>query len=272
MLGWTLARMSMASRTIVPVCSRHARTEPTRDWLRINVEDPTDWTVLTERAPKTLLYCAGVCDVKRCDANPEFAWAVNHGGVQAMLDALPDDTRLVVCSSDHVFAGRKAAYVESTPTEPISVYGRTRVASEALVAHRRPDALIVRVALTIGPSLNGRTGHMDWLRYRHKRGLAMTIIEDEHRAAVWASDAGQRIMALADSDTAGIRHLAATRCSARPELAAHLCEQLDIDPAFHTAPRSDLNHPHLGHIDLQTEHSDALSRPLRAVVDTPHSA
>lgn len=266
-LGWTLAKTKLAGLRITPICNRNSRAPQTREWPRINVEDPSDWDALRERPPAIVIYAAGICDVERCAAEPERAWSINLGGVTALLDALPSTTRLVVCSSDHVFAGRSAPYLESTPPDPISVYGHTRVAAEQLVRARRPEALVVRVALPIGPSMNGRVGHLDWLRYRHARGLPMTIVEGEHRAAVWAHHAAKRILALAQSQVAGIRHLASTRPSGRPELAAWLCRRLELDPAYEVVPRSALDHPHLGRVDLRTEHDGPLASPLPAVLD-----
>jgi dTDP-4-dehydrorhamnose reductase len=268
MLGSTLATFRWPGARMVPTCSRHNRAARTRDWLRINVEDPDDWAPARAHAPDVLLYCAGVCDVDRCAADPEFASRVNVGGVAALLDAVGARTRLVLCSSDHVFAGRPEPHVESTPPRPLSVYGRTRVAAERLLLHRRPDALVVRVALPIGPSASGRVGHLDWLRRRHAEGLPMTVVAGETRAAVWADEAARRILALAASDTAGIRHLAARRPSPRPELAAALCRALGIeDPRYEVVDRDALPHPHLGHVDLRTEHTDDLATPLTAVLD-----
>ncbi len=267
MLGWSLATTKFTGLQLTPVCSRHNRAAAARDWLRINVEDPADWSRLAQRPPDLLIYCAGVCNVERCAAHPNFAWAVNLGGVVAMLDALPRSTRLVLCSSDHVFAGRPEPYVESSPPDPISIYGHTRVASERHVLDRRPDALVIRVALPIGASMSGRIGHLDWLRHRHARQLPMTVVDGEHRAAVWAPQAARRIMMLAQSDARGIRHLAATRASGRPQLAATLCRHLGLTPAYEVVARAALGRPHLGHIDLQTEHHDALAAALPAVID-----
>lgn len=263
-LGWNLANVRSSDLAVTPTCSHHCRDPRAHDWLRINVEVADDWEVLRRHAPDILIYSAGICNVDRCAAHPEHAWSVNLGGVTAMLDALPARTRLVHCSSDHVFGGRAQPYVESTPTEPISEYGRTRVAAERRVLERRPDALIVRVGLPIGTSMSGRIGHLDWLRYRHERGLPMTVVDGEHRAAVWATAGAERIFAWARSDVRGIRHLAAHRASHRPQLAAALCQHLGIEPAFGTVRRSTLGRPHLGHIDLQTEHDDGLGAPLRA--------
>jgi dTDP-4-dehydrorhamnose reductase len=116
-----------------------------------------------------LLYCHAVCDVPKCEAAPDWAAETNVQHVRRVINALPEQTRLVYVSSDHVFGGDGIYHEESRPC-PISVYGRTRVRAEALILNR-PGSLVIRVGLPIGPSASGRTGHWDWLYYRMTRGL-----------------------------------------------------------------------------------------------------
>ncbi|MEM7159692.1 MAG: sugar nucleotide-binding protein [Myxococcota bacterium] len=263
-LGWSLTRVGLQDHPgqIVPTCSAHNRHPRTESWLRLNVEDRDAWAPLFGEHPvDTLIYAAGVCDVDRCEEKPDFAWSINVGGVEAMLRALPSTTRLLYCSSDHVFGGRDAPYLESDAPAPISAYGRTRAEAEARVLEHDSRHLVVRLGLTIGPSLAGRTGHLDWLRYRHEHGLPMTLIEDEWRSAVWAEPAVRRIFALARSERAGVQHLAA-RALPRPELARRLARRLGIEPEFRVQRRAQQITPHLGKIELGSMFDDPLAAPL----------
>ena len=230
------------SGPVVATCSRHQRQVADQKIL-LNVENPSDWNVLGSRPPQLLIYCAGVCNVQRCETDPRFAWSVNVGGVASMLDALPESTALVYISSDHVFSGRDRLYLESSTPDPLSTYGETRVAAERLISKTRPDALIVRVGLCIGTSPCGRVGHLDWLRYRHARGLPMTVIDGEFRSAVWADDAAMRILALASRRVRGFRHVVATRAVSRPQLAQALCVQYGLAGNYDVKRRGELPHP-----------------------------
>ena len=221
---------------------------------------------LFEQATDILIYGHAVCDVPKCEGAPEWARRINVGHVRRVLDALPQKTRMVYVSSDHAFGG-DGIYNEEAEPCPISVYGRTRVDAERLVL-QRPGSLVIRVGLPIGPSVNGRTGHWDWLRYRSDRNFPITIVSDEYRSAVWSDALAGRVLQLAESSAVGIRHVAATRVASRIQLANHLLSLLDKPVGYSTETRHQRSTPHLGHVELATVYNDALARPLTSVLDS----
>lgn len=265
-LGFSMVRRHGVS-AFTPFCSVHSRYAACDDWPRVNLDDACGLRrVVREWRPDLIIHCAGICDVDKCEASPEFAWAVNVGSIRTLLGALPRTTRLVYCSSDHVYGGDRGPYRESDSPHPLSVYGKTRSAAEAAILHELPAALIVRHGLGIGPSVNGRSGHLDWLRYRTERGLPTTVIAGEVRSAVWAEDLADRIWGLAQSEISGIRHVVATKASSRVELARHLDSEFGIGATLQVAERCEQSVPHIGNVELATEHDDPLAGPLEGVV------
>ena len=257
-VGFTLAQCFPTLRPFVPPAAKS-------DWPALHLEDPA-WlqTLFSAQPPQRLIYCHAVCDVSKCEENPDWAHEINVQHIQRLLDALPDTTRLVYVSSDHVFAGNGTYNEESDPC-PISVYGQTRVAAERLVLSR-DRSLVLRAGLAIGASHNGRTGHSDWLAYRHRRDLPITIVEDEVRSVVWADDLADRIMQFAASGETGLRHIAATQTISRIELARFLSQHLQIDLVFNTASRHEQPAPHLGRVELTSIYDGHLYQPLPSVL------
>ena len=263
MLGWSILR---AGREVTAFCNATTRTPPEGIAGGIDLDDePAVAALFARGAPQLIINCAGVCDVGTCEESPEFAHLVNVEGTRLLLAHAPASARIVHLSSDHVFSGDTGPYTEDSPTDPISVYGRTRVAAEQL-ALARPNTLVVRAGLWIGPSSTGRIGHLDWLRDRHRRNLPMTVVADEARSAIWAEDGARRLWQLARSTVVGLRHVVATRTVERPALAHYLNERFAIGAHFELEPRAVRRTPHLGHVDLRTRYTDELAAPLPGVV------
>ena len=265
MLGWSIWRARGAA-DVAAFCNGNTKSFPEGIDRGVHLDDELAVSQLfADEQPRLILHCAGVCDVEVCETSPDFAYSVNVDGTRILLDYAPADARVVYCSSDHVFGGGRGPYREDSPRAPISVYGRTRVAAEDLVL-ARSNALVVRSGLWIGPSSNGRIGHLDWLRDRHRRGLPMTVVSDEVRSAVWSEQAARRVWDLARSELTGVRHVTATRAIARPEIAAYVNQRFAIGATFGVQPRSERRMPHLGDVELATRFDDALSAALPAVI------
>ena len=263
-LGFNLARLF--PETILPFVTPKSRAHALRHWPVLKLEDVA-WpeALFKQHEPDALLYCHAVCDVQKCEAAPEWAREINVQHVRRVLAALPARTRLIYVSSDHVFGG-DGAYDEESPPCPISVYGRNRVEAEGLILNR-PNSLVIRIGLPIGPSPNARAGHWDWLRYRIGRNLPVTIVHDEYRSVVWASDLALRVMQLADSAATGIHHVTATRAISRIELASYLLSIAGVATSFRCESRHDRCAPHLGRVELATVYRGGLSQPLPSVLD-----
>jgi dTDP-4-dehydrorhamnose reductase len=265
-LGFNIARLF--PETVLPFASPGNRAYSVRHWPALKLADPF-WTstLFKSYQPDILLYCHAVCDVPKCEAAPDWAREINVEHVRRVLTALPPRTRLVYVSSDHVFGG-DGVYDEASSPCPISVYGGTRLEAERLVL-TRPASLVIRVGLPIGPSPNGRTGHQDWLRYRIQRNLPVTIVHDEYRSVVWASDLALRVMQLATSAENGIRHVAASRAISRVDLANYLLTRFGQSANYSCESRYERTAPHLGRVELRSIFKGELFQPLRSVVDRP---
>ncbi len=263
-LGFNLA--TLFPDTLHPFISPGNRSKSVQHWPALKLDDP-NWLekLFQQTQPELLLYCHAVCDVSKCEASPGWANEVNVQHVERVLAALPEKTRLVYVSSDHVFGGDGSYDEESIPC-PISVYGRTRVEAEQRVL-QRTGSLVIRPGLGIGDSPDGRTGHRDWLRYRTQQSLPITIIHDEYRSVVWICELAKRVMEVAKSTEAGIRHLTATRVVSRVEVASYLMKQMGLPLNYKVESRLQQCAPHIGRVELTSMYTGPLFWPLASVLD-----
>ena len=126
--------------------------------------------------------------LKQCELAPEIAWRINVEGVQNLLSqTVPRGLRLVHLSCDLVFSGDdgRGGYVETDPTDPVTVYGRTMAAAEEVVLAADPTACILRISLPMGVSFSGHAGAIDWIMSRFKKSRPATLYFDEIRTPTY---------------------------------------------------------------------------------------
>jgi len=76
--------------------------------------------------------CAAYTNVELAEDEKENAFAVNYQGVKNIVDTIKNSkTTLIHISTDYVFDGeKKSAYIEEDTTNPINVYGESKLAGE----------------------------------------------------------------------------------------------------------------------------------------------
>ncbi|NOY29932.1 MAG: sugar nucleotide-binding protein [Planctomycetes bacterium] len=198
-----------------------------------NAEDRDALAKLFDRYQfRSVLNCAGNCALKSCELDSRLAWRTNVEGLVSLLSIIAEEpVRLVHTSIDLVFAGRKSGgYEEPEPTDPVTVYGKTMVAAERLLADWMPQSCTLRISLPMGVSFNGHAGAIDWIQSRFKKSRPATLYYDEVRTPTY-TDCLNRVyeQALA-RDFTGIYHAGAPRRLSLYEIAQIINRVGGYDP------------------------------------------
>lgn len=162
---------------------------------------------------RAVLYCEGTCKLKSCELNPALAWRVNVGGMENLLNVTAgSDVRLVYLSVDLVYSGKpEGGYVETDPTDPVTVYGSTMAATEQLVLRERPDAAGLRISLPMGVSFNGHAGAIDWIQSRFVKSKPATLFYDEIRTPTYTDCLNRLFATMLANDLSGLFHAGGPR-------------------------------------------------------------
>lgn len=169
----------------------------------------------------SVLNTAGNCALRACELDPRLAWRTNVEGLINLGSIVADrDVRLVHTSIDLVFAGRQqGGYVESEPTDPVTVYGKTMVAAERLLLDWLPRACILRISLPMGVSFNGHAGAIDWIQSRFAAGRPATLYFDEVRTPTYTDCLNEVLHRALSGELAGLFHAGGPRRLSLYEIA-----------------------------------------------------
>jgi dTDP-4-dehydrorhamnose reductase len=97
--------------------------------------------------PDIVINTAAYTAVDAAELNEELAVGINaHGAENVAKAAQRVKSRLIHVSTDYVFDGRRSTpYPPNAPTNPVNVYGASKVEGEKLVLAVAPGATIIRV-------------------------------------------------------------------------------------------------------------------------------
>jgi dTDP-4-dehydrorhamnose 3,5-epimerase len=122
------------------------------------------------------------------------AWAVNVGGVSALVEAARSHRcTLVHISSDYVFDGEEEVHRENEPFSPLGVYGQTKAAADAVVATLARH-YILRTSWVVGDGNNfvrTMVGLAD-------RGVRPTVVEDQDGRLTFTTELARALRHLLD--------------------------------------------------------------------------
>ena len=175
--------------------------------------------------PDVVLLLAAMSDIDRCETQPAQAFAVNVRGAEIVANACARiNARLLFTSTAAIFDGRKHGYCEEDDTNPLSVYGATKVQGEAVVRAYVPAALVVRVSLVLGfAGKAGTNSILDTLEANLKSGKPVSFSTSEFRNPIHAYSISEiMIRLMADYQVSGVYHAGACDSISRYEIARRL--------------------------------------------------
>ncbi|MBN2405759.1 MAG: dTDP-4-dehydrorhamnose reductase [Coriobacteriia bacterium] len=175
--------------------------------------------------PGAVINAAAYTDVERAEDDAERAFLVNELAAGRLAEAAQQNgLAFVHVSTDFVFDGAKGApYVETDETNPLSVYGASKLAGEQAVCSAHPDALIVRTAWTYG---RGGTNFPLKILQRARGVIAdaadaptLRVVADEIGSPTYSVDLADGLLDLLSAGATGLYHLAGAGSCSRYELA-----------------------------------------------------
>lgn len=139
--------------------------------------------------------CAAYTAVDRAEDEPERAAAINARAPGILAEeAARRAVPILHVSTDYVFDGSgDGAYAEDAPTNPLGVYGRTKLDGEQAVRAANPHHAIVRTAWVL--SADGANFLNTMLRLGTER-LKVGVVDDQRGCPTSAGDIAWALLAI----------------------------------------------------------------------------
>lgn len=131
---------------------------------------------LKNKSFDVVINAAAIIDHSYCEKNPELCFRVNAEVNEKLIQSLNPTTKFIFISSDAVFSDEDKRRDEEGGTNPISIYGKSKLKAEKLIQEKSNNYVIIRTTIVgFSPRKNSLT---DWLLKHLEINESLNLFDD----------------------------------------------------------------------------------------------
>ena len=155
--------------------------------------------------PDVVIHCAAWTAVDKAEDQVDVAKAVNINGTKAIAKACKDlDAKMVYISTDYVFPGNGEQFYEpDDETEPLGIYGMTKLGGEKAVQEQIDKYFIVRISWVFG--IHGNNFVKTMLHLAETRN-EISVVCDQIGSPTYTVDLALLLCNMVESEKYGVYH------------------------------------------------------------------
>ena len=198
--------------------------------------------LINTTAPDILVNLAAMTNVDACELNPKLAGEINVAGLEHICDSFKG--KIIHLSTDYVFDGASGPYKEDDPLNPISIYGKTKLASEHILLEKDIKNLVIRGNVLYDYSPHTSASFLNWVVSSLKGNQEIKVVEDQFNNPTWTRSMSDIIELSIENDLEGIIHWGDSVHISRFEFAKLIAKKFSLNESLiKPVLTSELNQP-----------------------------
>lgn len=195
--------------------------------------------------PDVIINAAAYTNVDGAETQRETAWRVNVKAVEYIADvARVIDSHVIHISTDYVFDGEKGPYSEKDKVNPISYYGRTKLASENALRISGAFYTILRTNVLYGIIKTGRQDFVRWVVNSVRTGTKINIVTDQFNNPTFLDDLVQAVSKVIAKKKYGLFNIGGKEFLNRYDFTLRIADYFKLDKSLiNRIVTSDLKQP-----------------------------
>jgi len=198
--------------------------------LDITVKEDVE-NLLMRHKPDVVINTAGMTNVDQCETEQDECRALNVTAVDHLIKACKQTgSHLVHLSTDFIFDGEDGPYDEEATPNPLSFYGKSKLAGEGLILQSDINWSIARTVLVYGHvNKMSRTNIVLWVKDSLEVGKKLTIVDDQWRTPTFAEDLAKGCLLIAEKGAKGVYNISGNDLLTPYELSLITAEAFGLD-------------------------------------------
>ena len=180
--------------------------------------------------PDFVINLAAYTNVDKSETDRETCWNVNVNAIEYLAKyCVPSNAHLIHISSDYVFDGKNGPYSEKDLPNPISYYGRSKLAGENIIKKFNIPYTIIRTNVLFGYAKFGRPDFVKWVVDSLSSGNPIRIVTDQINNPTYLEDIAGAIKNICDLKKTGLYNIGGAELLNRYEFTERIAEYFNLD-------------------------------------------
>ncbi len=180
--------------------------------------------------PSMIVNAAAFTNVDLAETEKEVAYKINATAVGYLADAANVfSAKLVHISTDYVFDGINGNYSEESLPNPISYYGKSKLAGENFIKSKLRNHAILRTQVLYGFGRDIKKNFVLWVVEQLTMHKSIRIVDDQVGNPTLADELAFAVLKVCQKTATGLYHVSGFETISRYEFASKITEVFGLD-------------------------------------------
>ncbi len=186
--------------------------------------------LLNEIKPDIIINTAAMTDVDRCETDKKLCRDLNVGLVENLWRyCLVSDSHLITFSTDYIFDGERGPYCETDKPNPLSYYGKSKLAAENLFYGMDRQFTVIRTNVIYGSSHYGKSDFINWVRRNLEEKQEISIVKGQWCNPTFTDDLAYALLKIIEKKRTGVYHIGGADWLNRFDIALRVADVFGLD-------------------------------------------
>ena len=186
--------------------------------------------VLSELSPDVILNLAALTDVDECELDPESAHNINVNGVKNLCSDFSG--HFIQISSDYVFDGESGPYSEKDKTNPVSVYGKTKLDADNWLVENYPSSTIIRTNVVYSYTRRTQASFLKWVVNSLENKKRIKVVNDQWNNPTWTESLAEVTYKMIENELFDLYHYGDRDILNRFEFSLLIAKVFNLDSSL----------------------------------------
>jgi len=180
--------------------------------------------------PDFVINLAAYTNVDKCESEKEQCWNINVNAAEYLAKyCVPTNSHLIHISTDYVYDGKNGPYSENDLPNPLSYYGRSKLAGENIIKRFNIPNTIIRTNVLFGDTKFGRPDFVKWVINSLESKQPIRIVTDQINNPTYIGDVAFAIKQVCEHDKIGLYNIGGAELLNRYEFTKRIAEHFNLD-------------------------------------------